>query len=194
MMIKGGFFCSRNQKVKESAQRFAYKSRIPCALILKRFYFSVMMDMKQRISKTLFIISCVIIPCLFATAVFAERVSVAVSNANVRTGPGTNYGIAWENLDKNYPLEVIDKKGDWLYVKDYEGDVGWIYKTIVGSWDSVITRTNDCNVRSGPGTGFDVVFVVDNGVPFKVVERKGDWINIRHSDGDTGWIYKNLVW
>jgi SH3-like domain-containing protein len=27
-----------------------------------------------------------------------------------------------------------------------------------------------------------------------VVKREGDWISIVHSDGDKGWIHKNLVW
>jgi len=35
---------------------------------------------------------------------------------------------------------------------------------------------------------------VDSGVPFKVLTRKGNWIQVRHADGDKGWIHKSLVW
>ncbi|MEA1968433.1 MAG: SH3 domain-containing protein, partial [Thermodesulfobacteriota bacterium] len=39
-----------------------------------------------------------------------------------------------------------------------------------------------------------VVFSVEKGVPFKVLQKKGNWMKIEHSDGDVGWIYKTLVW
>ena len=31
-------------------------------------------------------------------------------------------------------------------------------------------------------------------VPFRVLERQGDWIKVRHDDGQTGWMHKGLVW
>ncbi|GAB6095800.1 hypothetical protein JCM14469_20530 [Desulfatiferula olefinivorans] len=135
-----------------------------------------------------------ILALMMTGAAFAERLSVSVNAANVRTGPGTDYDIAWENLDRNYPLLVIDRKADWYYIRDYEEDVGWIHSSNVSSYDSVITKKDGCNVRSGPGTSHAIVFVVNNGVPFKVIKRKGSWINIRHADGDTGWIHADLIW
>jgi len=27
-----------------------------------------------------------------------------------------------------------------------------------------------------------------------VLTRKGNWIQVRHADGDKGWIHKSLVW
>lgn len=136
----------------------------------------------------------IVIAVMLSGVSFAERISVSVDSAIVRTGPGTTYDIAWENLDKNYPLQVLDQKDGWYYIKDYEDDVGWIYKSNVGTTDSVITKKGGCNVRSGPGTKYDVVFVVDDGVPFKVIKRQGQWINIQHADGDSGWIHEGLVW
>ena len=131
---------------------------------------------------------------LFSTSAFAERISVSSSSAVVRSGPGAKYEIAWENLDTNYPLFVLEKKESWYYVRDYENDVGWIHKSYIGKAKTVITKKNGCNVRSGPAQNNPVNFDVDNGVPFKVLRTKGKWINIQHSDGDKGWIHKNLVW
>lgn len=148
--------------------------------------------------KTVFILNCAWFGLIFlmmvSPAFAADRLTVSVNSAIVRTGPGTDYDIAWENLDKNYPLEMVNKKGAWYYVRDYENDVGWIHSSNVATWDSVITKKDNCNVRSGPGTNSSIVFVVNNGVPFKVLKRKGKWIKIQHSDGDTGWIYNSLVW
>ena len=35
---------------------------------------------------------------------------------------------------------------------------------------------------------------VQDGIPFKVISRKGQWVHIEHADGDRGWIHKSLVW
>jgi hypothetical protein len=42
----------------------------------------------------------------------------------------------------------------------------------------VIVKNDKCNVRSGPGTDNDVLFTVDKGVPFRVLEAKGKWLHI----------------
>ncbi len=131
---------------------------------------------------------------MVSSIVFAERISVSVKSAIVRSGPDASYEIAWEKLDKNYPLFVLKKKDAWYYVRDYENDVGWIHKSYVKKTDSVISKKDTCYVRSGPGRDNEVVFVVDNGVPFNVLKRMGKWLKIKHSDGDTGWIHEMLVW
>ncbi|GBC63273.1 hypothetical protein DENIS_4267 [Desulfonema ishimotonii] len=136
--------------------------------------------------------------CLFLLTVFsgvasAERMTVNVPMANVRSGPGTNYKTLWK-LERYHPLKVIKSSGDWYYFEDFEGDRGWIFKKIVNRTDSVIVTKDKCNVRSGPDTTHDIIFTVERGVPFRVIERKGEWLHIRHADGDKGWIHKMLVW
>lgn len=124
----------------------------------------------------------------------AQRVSVSVESANVRTGPGTKYEIVWKGVEKHYPLLILDQAGSWYYVKDFESDTGWIFKKLVSKTRTVITTKERCNVRKGPGAKKPLAFVVDSGVPFKVLARKGNWIQVQHADGDKGWIHKSLVW
>lgn len=130
---------------------------------------------------------------LTASSVFAERLSVTVSKANIRSGPGTQFDVLW-NCEKYYPVVVLKKSGDWYRFKDFENDEGWIHNSILDKTPSVITKNDKCNVRSGPGTQFDIIFTVEKGVPFKVIEKKGQWIHIQHADGDQGWIFDTLVW
>lgn len=129
-----------------------------------------------------------------AVSLAGKRVSVSVNSANVRTGPGTKYEIVWKGVEKYYPLEVLDQADSWYYVKDFENDTGWIFKKLVDKTQTVITTKERCNVRKGPGAKKPLAFVVDSGVPFKVLTRKGNWIQVRHADGDKGWIHKSLVW
>ncbi len=146
-----------------------------------------------RLGSVFFIILVTVI--LLSGPAWAKRMCVDADIANIRSGPGTEYEVLWR-AEKYTPIETIqvDKSGDWYYFKDFEGTKAWIHKNIIAGTDTVITRKGPSNVRSGPGTNFDTVFQAEKGVPFKVLERKGDWIHIQHADGDTGWIHKILVW
>lgn len=151
------------------------------------------MDRSKK--KNVFIIS---VCCLFiflgaGIAVASERLSVISSVANLRNGAGTQYKVLWQ-VEKYHPFLVINKKEDWYEVKDFEGDTAWVHKTLLGKTDTVISAKSKCNVRSKPDTSSDIILRVERGVPFKVLGRKGDWINIEHADGEVGWIFRNLVW
>ena len=130
---------------------------------------------------------------VWGTAASAERLAVSVSIANIRSGPGRAYGILWA-AEKYYPLDVFQKSGQWYHFRDFEGDEGWINKTLLGKFPSIITKTENCNIRSGPDTSFEILFEDEKGIPFQVLERKGSWIQIQHADGDQGWIHESLVW
>jgi SH3-like domain-containing protein len=130
---------------------------------------------------------------LFSSLAWAERWAVSVSVANVRSGPGKHTDILWE-VEKYYPLNVFKKSGQWYHFRDFEGDEGWIHKSLVNNVPTIITKKEKCNIRSGPGMGFSIAFTVEKGVPFKVITSQGHWIYIEHADGDKGWIFKSLVW
>ena len=130
---------------------------------------------------------------IFSSSALAERLTVAVSIANIRSGPGSMYDILWK-VEKYHPIFVLKKSGKWYHFRDFERDKGWIHKSLVRKIPSVITNKENCNVRSGPGTKFKVLFANEKGIPFKILKLKGNWINIQHADGDKGWIHKSLVW
>ncbi len=123
----------------------------------------------------------------------AERLTVAVDVANIRSGPGTKYDILWK-IGKYHPLNILEKSGSWYHFKDFEGDEGWVHRSLIQKIPAVITRINECNIRSGPSTSYKILFEVEKGIPFKILKRKINWIRIEHSDGDKGWIHKSLVW
>ena len=126
--------------------------------------------------------------------VFAEqRLSVTSGIANMRSGPGTKYDVLWQ-VEQYHPVEIVEKKGNWYKIKDFENDVAWLHKSLLGKAASVITIKDKCNVRSKPDKTGSLLFTVEKGVPFKVLGKKGNWIKIEHADGDVGWIYKTLVW
>ncbi|MBU0971362.1 MAG: SH3 domain-containing protein [Proteobacteria bacterium] len=130
---------------------------------------------------------------LAGTGLANERMSVKTEVANLRSGPGEKYEVLWQ-VEKYHPLVVVEKKEDWYKIKDFEGDMAWVHSSLLGKIDGVITIKPGCNVRSQPETTGKLLFTVERGVPFKVLKHTGNWIQIEHADGETGWIYKSLVW
>ena len=126
-------------------------------------------------------------------AAASERMAVASEIANIRSGPGTDSKVLWQ-VERYYPLLVIEKKNPWYRFKDYDGHQGWIHKSLVNKTATVMVRVRRANLRSGPGTQNAIVFDAEKGTPFKVIKRKGDWFNVQHADGDSGWIFRSLVW
>ncbi|MEA3280050.1 MAG: SH3 domain-containing protein [Thermodesulfobacteriota bacterium] len=155
------------------------------------------MDLIRRLSENHSNIVCPIIVAVLliicSTNALAERLTIKVPLANIRSGPGTKYDIIW-NVEKYHPVVVLEKSGPWYHFCDFEGDKGWIHKSLVDEISSVITNKVKCNIRSGPGTKYDILFTVEEGIPFKVIKSKGNWIYIQHADGDRGWIHKSLIW
>lgn len=130
---------------------------------------------------------------LMASPALAERLSVTGKVANIRSGPGTNYEVIWQ-AEKNYPIDVIQTQGDWILFKDYEGDKGWISKSLTGKTQAVIVKNPTVNVRSGASTSSPIVFKAQKGTPFQVLKKQDQWYQIKHADGDTGWIHSSVVW
>ena len=135
----------------------------------------------------------IILVVLNAGDALAERLSITAPVANIRSGPESKSEILWK-VEKYHPIFVIKKSDSWYYFRDFEDDRGWIHKSLVSSVPSVITKKDLCNIRSGPSTKDKVLLSVEKGIPFKVLEKKGRWLHVEHTDGDRGWIFDALVW
>ena len=148
--------------------------------------------MKNQFKKII-VMSSVALFC--ATSSYAANfLSVTTDNANVRTGPGTNYPVAME-LFQGYPLKVLKKQGDWYQISDYENDTGWIHDSIVKGKDTVIVDAKQSlNMRSGPSEKNPVIADVERGVVLKKISTEGSWTKVQHSSGTVGWIYTPLLW
>jgi SH3-like domain-containing protein len=160
------------------------------AVAAKREVFHRFLSMMKKI---ILIILAIVTALAEADLVQAERLSVKANIANIRSGPDTSGTVIWQ-VERYHPLNVVQKQGDWYLFEDFEGDRGWIHKTLLDDVKSVIVKNDTCNVRSGPGTQNEIRFTVDKGVPFKVLEEKKDWLHVVHADGDQGWIHRSLVW
>ena len=124
----------------------------------------------------------------------AEYVSVTKDGANVRSGPDVKKELLWE-VFKDFPLQVVKREKEWVQIKDFEGDSGWIYANLLSSKEKrVIVKANSINMRSEPNKDSPPVATVKYGVVFTPLEKNGEWLKVKHEDGTLGWISKSLVW
>ena len=135
----------------------------------------------------------IVLLVFYGGVAFAQRLTIKADVANIRSGPGQKYDILWQ-VEKFHPIWVINKNGKWYHFRDFEGDEGWIHASLVGEIPAVITKSEKCNVRSGPGTGYKIKFTVEKGIPFRVLKRQKKWLYVRHADGDKGWVHNSLLW
>jgi SH3-like domain-containing protein len=49
------------------------------------------------------------------------------------------------------------------------------------------------NLRTGPGIKYKVKWEYGNGFPLLILKKKGKWVQVKDFEGDTGWIYRNLL-
>ncbi|MGE0350125.1 SH3 domain-containing protein [Hydrogenophaga sp.] len=131
---------------------------------------------------------------LTASVVHAQNmVSVKGSTLNMREGPGTNTTVLWE-LKRGYPLQVTQRKGGWIKVRDFEGDTGWVARRLTGSTPHHIVKVRTANVRSGPGTKNRIVGKVEYGELLRTREKRAGWVRVEREQGAGGWIARRLLW
>ncbi|MFQ5674194.1 MAG: SH3 domain-containing protein [Nitrospinales bacterium] len=151
--------------------------------------------MKRTIGKWVLPVLFSLIAGLLA-APYAEAVCVKEKRANLRKGPGLHFQKLWE-VFKYMPFEKMEQKGDWIQVKDVDGDIYWVFRKLVTqSYLCAVVKQNKTNLRAGPGTNHPKVAwsPVDKYFSMKVLQIKDPWVKIEDGEGDVAWIYRPLVW
>jgi len=135
---------------------------------------------------------------LLPTTILAKMVSVIGDNVNLRSGPGKDYSVKWK-YGSGFPLKVIQEKGKWLKVQDFENDTGWLYANLTSRTGHMIVKVNKdknkkINIRNGPGTKYKIVGKAYYGVVFKTLKQQNGWAKVKHESGLEGWVKRSLLW
>lgn len=129
-----------------------------------------------------------------ASQALAQRmVSVSGKEVNLRSGPGTQHPADW-TLSQGYPLKVIGNQGDWLEVRDFENDSGWIYRPLISNTPHHVVKVKAANLRSEPTTRSRIIARLAYGDILKTLERRSDWVKVQRKGGLRGWVAQRLLW
>jgi SH3-like domain-containing protein len=128
----------------------------------------------------------------------AEMSSVQGDKTSLRQHPDKSSSVLWE-LNNGFPVEILKRKGEWVNIKDFENDSGWIHKSRISRKSHVIVKANkneeqSVNIRSSPNTNSASIGNAFYGVVFAVIEKKGSWVQVQHDSGVSGWIKSDLLW
>ena len=114
----------------------------------------------------------------------------------MRSKPSTKGAIVW-TVGKYMPLLQVGSKGGWLKVKDLDGKVMWIFKSLVSSRiDCAVIRKPTSILRTGPGTAKPATPLAraHKYTPFKKLDRDGPWLHLQDDYGRKHWTYETNVW
>ncbi len=130
-----------------------------------------------------------------AHSVHAQNmVSVRNDTVNMRSSPNTHSEVTWQ-LSRGYPLQILQKRADWLHVQDFEGDRGWVARWVTASTPHHIVKVKVAHLRQGPGTRHPIVGKVVYGEVLRTVRRKDGWVAVRApQSGKTAWVARRLLW
>jgi SH3-like domain-containing protein len=143
-----------------------------------------------------YLILLLVLFTLIFFADFSYALCVNVSDANLRSGPGTKYNKTWE-VFKYMPFKRLSKKGNWYKVKDVDGDIHWIYRKLITSkFKCAVVKVEKANIRKGPGTNYSKNALSPSLKydSFKVLQIKSSWVKVIDEFGDKGWISRKLLW
>jgi tetratricopeptide (TPR) repeat protein len=63
----------------------------------------------------------------------------------------------------------------------------------MGRSDSAVVRAEDSQLRSGPGADNTVLFTINPGLEVRIIDRRGDWVQVTASERIAGWIEKKRL-
>ena len=94
-----------------------------------------------------------------------------------------------------YPFEVLVKLDQWTKVRDGNGEVAWVENKALGDQRTVVVTVPLADVRAAPNLQAPLVFEAYRQVILEVAEPPaGDWVKVRHRDGQSGYIRVAHVW
>ncbi len=133
----------------------------------------------------------------FIFSVQANALCVNAFTTRLRAEPSGSGKVTWV-VGKYMPLVELERKGNWIKVRDLDGDVHWAAGgDLTGRERCVVVKATAASLRTGPGTKFPFadIQMVDRYTAFKRVEAEPeDWYKVEDESGSTYWVSASQVW
>lgn len=125
----------------------------------------------------------------------------AIDFKSVGTAPAVLYdapsakGIKLFVAPRGMPVEVVLTYGEWVKVRDVNGDLAWTIAAGLSARRSVVAKVGSSKVRASADDNGAVVMIIDKGVLLELVDpQAGSWVKVRHRDGMIGFIKATEIW
>ena len=96
---------------------------------------------------------------------------------------------------RGYPFEVLVKVDQWTKVRDVNGEVAWVENKALSERPAALVTVPVADVHAEPNAQSPLVFEAYKHVLLDVIEPpSGEWVKVRHRDGQQGFIRVAHVW
>lgn len=122
-------------------------------------------------------------------------VSLRVSEAIMRAGPGQEYPVRWTYQRAGIPLEVTRDYYDWRRVRDWQGSEGSIHSRVLSSRRTVMISGEIRTLRDEPEASATAVARLQGPVIGKLLScpKNNDWCRIEVGEVK-GWLRRSEMW
>ena len=124
-------------------------------------------------------------------------VSVKTKPANVRAGPGINYPLKWAFARRGLPVEIIAEFGNWRQIRDWEGEVGWMFGPLLSSKRTALVApwsgAQPVALRSDATRAASIVAIVEPNVLVRIDGCDGQWCRVK-ARARQGYVRQTSLW
>lgn len=161
------------------------------------------MPARQNAAPAPYIADSVGIPAGFmrapSGALLPRFAALVHADVTVHVGPGESYPVAWVVKGGRMPVEVIAEAGNWLRIRDHEGEEGWVARRDISDQRLAMVAPWRRDVRLAmhdhPADDAPLAAWVTPGVVAEVKRCDGHWCRIRLPRADvTGWVRQEQLW
>ncbi|MBS0309694.1 MAG: SH3 domain-containing protein [Proteobacteria bacterium] len=129
------------------------------------------------------------------TAHALEFKSIGAAPAILYDAPSTK-GRRVFVAPRGMPVEVVLSYGDWIKVRDADGDLSWVETAALTGRRMLVVTAANARVRATPDDNGATVFTCDKSVLLDLESPTSvaGWFKVRHRDGQTGYVKAGDVW
>ncbi len=121
-------------------------------------------------------------------------VSLKSDNSNLRVGPDKNYPIKLRYIVANTPVEIIDEYKNWRKINDYEGNKGWLHKSLIkGKRFAIVNNPYQEGLQVLNKPKGNNIGKIGNKNILEVKTCVMNWCKIKYRK-NTGWVNKLNLW
>ncbi len=121
-------------------------------------------------------------------------VSLKSNKAMLRAGPDDQrFPIAWEYRRRGLPMEIIREYGIWRQVRDPDGVIGWMNKSLLTGERSGYVVGGIRTLYTSPDLQSRVAWRIEPGVVVTITLCENVWCRVANG-GRSGYILRNQIW
>ena len=95
---------------------------------------------------------------------------------------------------RGMPVEIVVPQNDWVRIRDSSGEMSWVEKRFLGDKRTLVTLA-PASAHASADESSPVTMRLEAGVLVDLVDLPSNgWANVRHHDGETGWLRLSQVW